>query len=147
MDIKGNAKICRSALKMNSTTPYPFLVVNPQEIGRVIINLVNNACYAVDAKATQKGEVFQPEIKVSTRRSEDQVEIRIRDNGTGIPSGIGDQIFNPFFTTKPTGRGSTGLGLSISYDIIVQGHQGSLSFESKEGEYTEFVILLPISLQ
>ena len=95
-------------------------------------------------KQIGKDDHYQPSIRVSTRQVDKQLEIRIRDNGTGIPATIRDQIFNPFFTTKPTGRGSTGLGLSISYDVISQGHQGNLSCESKEGEFTEFIISLPI---
>ncbi|MBC7775625.1 MAG: hypothetical protein H7246_09315 [Phycisphaerae bacterium] len=123
----------------------PKLLINPQEIGRVFINLFNNAIYAVDLKAQTEKEGYHPSILVSTRQVHDQVEIRIRDNGPGIPESIRDQIFNPFFTTKPTGKGNTGLGLSISYDIVTQGHQGKLEVESVEGSFTEFVITIPAS--
>ena len=122
----------------------PPVTINPQEIGRVLINLINNACYAVEEKAKTAGAEYQPTIRVSTQQVNGQVEIRIRDNGPGIPVDIRDKIFNPFFTTKPTGKGSTGLGLSISYDIVVQGHQGSLRCESEPGEGAEFVVGLPV---
>src|SRR6185437_8392598 len=102
---------------------------------------VNNACYAVSAK-TKIDAAFEPRIDVSTHAVGDRVEIRIRDNGTGIPSAARDKIFTPFFTTKPAGQGA-GLGLSISYDIVVQVHKGSLRVESEEGEYTEFIVALP----
>ena len=122
----------------------PPVLLNPQEIGRVLINLINNACYALDQKTRTSGEDFQPKIQVSTRQVEQHVEIRIRDNGPGIPPEIRTNIFDPFFTTKPTGEGNTGLGLSISYEIVSQGHGGSMSVESEEGQYTEFRITLPI---
>ena len=122
----------------------PLVSLNPQEIGRVLINLFNNAFYALDEKSRNAEGDFKPSIRVSTRPLKGQVEIRIRDNGPGIPEAIWDQIFNPFFTTKPTGKGNTGLGLSISYDIVTQGHQGKLTVESEEGVFTEFIILLPV---
>ncbi|WP_224245439.1 trifunctional serine/threonine-protein kinase/ATP-binding protein/sensor histidine kinase [Hyalangium gracile] len=114
----------------------------PQELGRVILNLVNNACYAVDERRKKQGPDFVPTVQVSTRELGDQVEIRVRDNGMGIPAALQDKIFNPFFTTKPAGQG-TGLGLSISHEIIVQGHGGKLEVDSVEGNYTEFRITLP----
>ena len=123
----------------------PPVTINPQEIGRVLINLINNACYAVEEKAKTAGAEYQPTIRVSTQQVDGQVEIRIRDNGPGIPADIRDKIFDPFFTTKPTGKGSTGLGLSISYDIVVQGHQGRLWCEGKEGEETVFVVALSVA--
>jgi signal transduction histidine kinase len=87
---------------------------------------------------------YEPEVKLSTRRQGDAVEIRVRDNGTGMPKAVCDKIFEPFFTTKAPGEG-TGLGLSISYDIVVQQHGGGLRVESEPGEFTEFVITLPCS--
>jgi len=121
----------------------------PQNLSRVFLNLVNNACYAAreKQKAKRKEQTantgnFLPTLAVSTKNLDDKIEIRIRDNGNGIPLGIRDKIFNPFFTTKPTGQGA-GLGLSISYDIIVQEHKGEIKFESAEGSFTEFVIYLP----
>jgi histidine kinase len=118
----------------------PMHVV-PQEIGRVIINLIDNACYALAAKQ-HAGVRFTPRIAVRTRDLGEAVEIRVRDNGTGIPESARARVLDPFFTTKEAGEG-TGLGLSISHEIIAQGYGGSLSFDSQEGEHTEFVIRLP----
>jgi len=115
--------------------------VVPQDISRVFLNLVNNACYAANEKKQKSGNEFAPLLSVSTKNLQDKVEIRIRDNGNGIPAEIRDKLFNPFFTTKPTGEG-TGLGLSLSYDIVVKQHSGEIKFESEEGEYTEFIIAL-----
>ena len=114
----------------------------PQEIGRVFINLFNNAFYAVQQKAQTCDGAYVPTVSVSTRSRDEGVEIRIRDNGTGIPAKVRQRIFEPFFTTKPTGTG-TGLGLSLSYDIVVQGHQGTMAVESEDGAFTEFIITLP----
>jgi signal transduction histidine kinase len=116
--------------------------VVPQDISRVFLNIINNGCYAANRKKTEQKGSFSPTLSVRTRSLMGQVEIRIRDNGNGIPKEIRDKIFTPFFTTKPAGQG-TGLGLSISYDIIVHAHHGELYFESEEGEYTEFIIRLP----
>jgi signal transduction histidine kinase len=116
--------------------------VVPQDISRVFLNLINNACYAASIKKKNSGDDFQPKLEVSTKNLNDNVEIRIKDNGNGIPQSIKEQIFNPFFTTKPTGEG-TGLGLSLSYDIVVKQHSGELKFESEEGKYTEFKIIIP----
>ncbi|WP_438021202.1 AAA family ATPase [Sorangium sp. So ce315] len=122
------------------------LLIVPQEISRVILNLVNNAGYAVNAKLqATRDPRYRPHIRVATRDTGDQVELRVHDTGVGIPADIRDRIFTPFFTTKPTGEG-TGLGLSICYDVIVKGHRGSIRFHSKEGEFTEFVITLPRQL-
>ncbi|GAB4182454.1 MAG: hypothetical protein Fur006_18310 [Coleofasciculaceae cyanobacterium] len=118
------------------------VTVFPQDISRVFLNVINNACYAAHDKKKQLGDDFSPRLSASTKNLGDRVELRIRDNGNGIPNDIVDKIFNPFFTTKPTGQG-TGLGLSISHDIIVQGHQGELKVETEVGNYTEFIIVLP----
>jgi len=118
------------------------LNVVPQDISRVVLNIVNNACYATHEKKKQIGEEFLPTLSVSTKDLGKQVEIRFRDNGIGIPQELLDKIFNPFFTTKPTGQG-TGLGLSISHDIIIQEHQGQIKVETEAGSYTEFIITLP----
>lgn len=114
----------------------------PQDISRVFLNILNNACYATNERARRQREGYKPKLTVRTKDLGDRVEIRIRDNGTGIPEDIQQNVFNPFFTTKPAGKG-TGLGLSISYDIIVKEHQGEISYESKPDEYTEFLIILP----
>ena len=112
-----------------------------QDIGRVILNLINNAFYAVTEKKKQMGEGYEPIVSVSTKRSSGKIEIRVKDNGNGIPQKILDKIFQPFFTTKPTGQG-TGLGLSLSYDIV-KAHGGELKVETKEGEGAEFIVILP----
>ena len=114
----------------------------PQDIGRVILNLITNAFYAVTEKKKQVGDGYEPVVSVSTKKSKDKVEIRVKDNGNGIPQKILDKIFQPFFTTKPTGQG-TGLGLSLAYDII-KAHGGELKVETKEGEGAEFIIQLSI---
>ncbi|HLO89387.1 MAG TPA: AAA family ATPase [Nostocaceae cyanobacterium] len=113
-----------------------------QNISRVFINIINNACYAVNEKTQAMGGEFLPQICLSTHNLESSVEIRIRDNGNGISEDIIDKIFHPFFTTKPPGQG-TGLGLSISHEIIVQEHQGNIKVETEVGLYTEFIITLP----
>ena len=118
--------------------------VVPQDLSRAFLNIVNNACYAANEKRKGAQIPFSPVVRVSTRAAGNCVEIRIRDNGNGIPQAIRDRIFNPFFTTKPPGVG-TGLGLSLSYDIITGEHKGQIAVESKEGEHTEFVISLPRS--
>jgi two-component system NtrC family sensor kinase len=113
----------------------------PQDIGRVLLNLYNNAFYAVTEKKKQVGDSYEPTVSVSTKKINGKVEIRVKDNGNGIPQKIVDKIFQPFFTTKPTGQG-TGLGLSLSYDIV-KAHGGEVRVETKEGEGSEFVIQLP----
>jgi GAF domain-containing protein len=115
----------------------------PQEMTRVFLNLFGNGFYAADKRARGNGEAaYRPTLQVSTRDLGEAVEIRVRDNGTGIAPEIRDQLFQPFFTTKPTGEG-TGLGLSISWDIVTQQHGGSIEVDSREGEFTEFTIRLP----
>jgi len=116
-----------------------------QDLGRVFLNILNNACYAVREKQRLHGDDYSPTLSVSTRKLNDGTEIRIRDNGLGISPENRDKIFEPFFTTKPTGEGNTGLGLSISYDIIMQGHNGNIDIKSESGEFTEFIITLPKS--
>jgi signal transduction histidine kinase len=118
--------------------------VVPQDISRVFLNLINNACYSTAQKKKELKDAYFPILKVSTEKLEKNIAIQIWDNGKGIPKSILDRIFNPFFTTKPAGSG-TGLGLSISYDIVVQEHHGEIKVDSKEGEYTEFIINLPAS--
>jgi len=117
--------------------------VIPQDIGRVFLNLINNAFFAVNEKQKQNIPGYEPTIAIRTRRAGEKIEINFADNGIGIPQKVQDKIFQPFFTTKPTGSG-TGLGLSISYDIV-RAHGGGLTVNSREGEGTEFVVRLPIS--
>ena len=116
--------------------------VAPQELGRVLLNLFNNAFYAVQQQQRTAPTDYQPTISVHTRQIETGVEIRVADNGVGIPEAVKAKIFQPFFTTKPTGEG-TGLGLSLSYDIITKGHGGELKLETQRGAFTEFMITLP----
>jgi signal transduction histidine kinase len=111
----------------------------PQDIGRVILNLINNAFYAVNEKQNLNG--FEPKVIISTSKHNSKVEIKVADNGNGIPKKVLDKIFQPFFTTKPTGQG-TGLGLSLSYDIV-KAHGGEIKVNTKENEGTEFTIVLP----
>jgi two-component system NtrC family sensor kinase len=116
-----------------------------QDMGRVLLNLFTNAFYAVQKRKECHPEGYTPTVSVSTRHTPvGDVEVRVRDNGTGIPQAVQQKIFQPFFTTKPTGEG-TGLGLSLSYDIVTKGHGGTLTMETREGEGTEFIITLPPS--
>ena len=120
----------------------PLVEAVGADLGRVLLNLFGNAFYAVQ-KRQQTGEPgYAPVVGVSTHRGNGHVTIRVTDNGTGMPAEVRAKIFQPFFTTKPTGEG-TGLGLSLSYDIVTQGHGGTLTVESREGEGTTFAIALP----
>ena len=116
--------------------------VFPQDITRVLLNLILNGFYAAATRKAQAGPGFEPTLAAATRSLGDRVEIRIRDNGTGIPPEVKEKIFNPFFTTKPAGEG-TGLGLSISHDIVVKQHGGSIEVDTRPGEFTEIRIILP----
>ena len=120
----------------------PKINVVPQDIGRVILNLITNAFYVVNEKRNRGIEDYEPTVSVSTTKVGDKVVISVKDNGNGIPDSIKEKIFQPFFTTKPTGQG-TGLGLSLSYDIV-KAHGGELRVETKEGEGSEFIIVLPV---
>jgi two-component system NtrC family sensor kinase len=117
--------------------------VAPQEMTRVFLNLIGNGFYATSKRAKANNDRdYRPTLRVSTLEGTETVEVRVRDNGTGIPPDIRDKLFQPFFTTKPTGEG-TGLGLSISYDIVTQQHGGSIEVDSEEGAFTEFTVRLP----
>ncbi len=116
--------------------------VIPHDLSRVFLNIANNACYAAHEKKKKGEDNFSPTVSARTRNLGDRVEIRIRDNGDGVPESIKQRIFEPFFTTKPTGSG-TGLGLSMSYEIVVQQHKGDLRIDTEPGEYAEFIITLP----
>ena len=118
--------------------------VNAQEIGRVLLNVFNNAFYAVHEKKKNLANGYEPAIQVSTQKRNGMVQIKVGDNGTGIPANVLDKIYQPFFTTKHTGEG-TGLGLSLSYDIITKGHGGELQVQSAEGKGAEFTITLPVT--
>lgn len=117
--------------------------VMPAEMGRVLLNLFSNAFYAVRDQQRQRGSGYRPRVQVQTRQRDERIEIWVQDNGTGMAESIQAKIFQPFFTTKPTGQG-TGLGLSLSYDIVTKGHGGSLNVTSQEGQGAEFVISLPL---
>lgn len=114
----------------------------PQDVGRVFVNILNNAWYAVHDRARASKSGYQPTITISTKELGEEIEIRVRDNGAGIPAAVRDKIFEPFFTTKAPGDG-TGLGLSLSHEIIVRGHGGKLQFTTEDGQFTEFLIQLP----
>jgi signal transduction histidine kinase len=116
----------------------------PQDIGRVILNLFTNAFYSVTEKRKQLNGDYEPMVMVSTKMADGKVELKVKDNGIGIPQKVLDKIYQPFFTTKPGGQG-TGLGLSLSYDIVTKGHGGQISVDTKEGEFAEFTIRLPAS--
>ena len=121
----------------------PKATVVPQDIGRVLLNLFNNAFYAVNQKQKPPGRITS-RVSVTTSAEKGHVKITVKDNGNGIAEHIKDKIMQPFFTTKPTGEG-TGLGLSMSYDIVVKGHGGSITVDTKEGEFTEFTVKLLLS--
>ena len=129
-------------IKKNLDSTIGNINMVPQDIGRVLLNLYNNAFYALTEKKKQHPENYEPTIILTTKKLNALVEIRIRDNGNGISQNVKDKIFQPFFTTKPAGQG-TGLGLSLSYDII-KVHRGEIEVETKEGEFTEFVIRIPV---
>ena len=117
--------------------------MNAQDITRVFLNLFGNGFYATSKRRSETSDPkFTPSLKVATRDLGAEIEIRVRDNGSGIPAEIREKLFQPFFTTKPTGEG-TGLGLSISYDIVTQEHGGTIEVDSKVGEFTEFTVRLP----
>jgi len=121
----------------------PKVNVIPQDMVRVMLNLFNNAFYAVNQKLKMSDEAYKPEVALTTSSGDGQIVIKVKDNGVGIPDNIKEKIMQPFFTTKPTGEG-TGLGLSLTYDMVVKGHGGSINVNTKEGHYTEFTITLPL---
>jgi signal transduction histidine kinase len=131
------------SLEKNFDPRLEEIQIVPQDVSRVFLNVINNGFYETHKKKKNLGgSSYNPTLRVSTLAAGEYAEIRIRDNGSGIPADIRDNLFTPFFTTKPAGEG-TGLGLSLSYDIIVKGHKGDIKFETREGEFTEFVITLP----
>jgi len=141
--LRAKDKSFNATMKTDFDVTIGKINVVPQDIGRVILNLITNAFYVVDEKKKQIGEGFEPTVSVSTRKDKNKIFISVKDNGNGIPQHVLDKIFQPFFTTKPTGQG-TGLGLSMSYDIVTKGHGGELKVETKEGEGSVFIIHLPI---
>jgi two-component system NtrC family sensor kinase len=145
--LRAKDKSFNAKMETNFDTSIGQINVVPQDVGRVILNLITNAFYAVTEKKKAGIENYDPTVTVSTRSTKShsgypEVEIAVRDNGNGIPKNIIDKVFQPFFTTKATGQG-TGLGLSLSYDII-KAHGGQLSVETKEGEGSTFIISIPV---
>jgi signal transduction histidine kinase len=143
--LRAKDKSFNADFKTDFDTSLPKVSIIPQDLGRVVLNLINNAFYAVTSiPEDQRDENYKPCVTVSTRNLKDQVLISIKDNGPGIPAEIKDKIFQPFFTTKPTGKG-TGLGLSLAYDIVTTGHGGAIELKTGEGEGTEFSIYIPMN--
>lgn len=146
--LRAKDKTFNSDFKVELDPAIPKVDLVPQDIGRVLLNLLNNAFFAVKKKSQNlpEGQEYKPMVQLITKNynntTEPYIEIIIKDNGVGIPQSMMKKIFQPFFTTKPTGEG-TGLGLSLSYDIITKGNQGSLELESKEGEGTSFIVKIP----
>jgi len=140
--MRAKDKLFNCSMKTEFDSSLPKIKVVPQDIGRVFLNLISNAFFTVNEKSKQNIPGYQPTVSVCTKYLSNKVEISVSDNGNGIPENINEKIFQPFFTTKPTGQG-TGLGLSLSYDII-KAHSGEMKVESKEGEGTKFIIQIPI---
>ena len=141
--LRAKDKSFNAALKTDYDENIGLIKIISQDIGRVILNLITNAFYAVMEKKKLQPEGYEPTVTVSTKKIDNKIIVNVKDNGTGIPQKALDKIFQPFFTTKPTGQG-TGLGLSLSYDIVTKGHGGELKVETKEGEYTAFSVILPV---
>lgn len=144
--LRAKDKTFNAITKTNFDDNIGMITITPQDIGRVLLNLITNAFHAVSEKrkspgVEMTGEKYEPTVTITTKKEKDKIEITVTDNGNGIPEKILDKIFQPFFTTKPTGQG-TGLGLSLSYDII-KAHGGELKVKTREGEETNFMILLP----
>jgi len=141
--LRAKDKSFNSTIKTDFDSSIGLINIVPQNIGRVLLNLYNNAFYAVTAPSPPKGETLtNPFVTVSTKKSNGKVEISVEDNGNGISQKVLDKIFQPFFTTKPAGQGK-GLGLSLSYDII-KAHGGEIKVDTKEGEGSKFTIQLPV---
>jgi two-component system NtrC family sensor kinase len=148
--MRAKDKTFNAAMKTDYDESIGLIKILSQDIGRVVLNLITNAFYAVTEKKKlhtesrlPDGQGYEPTVTVSTKKVDNKIIITVKDNGTGISQKSLDKIFQPFFTTKPTGQG-TGLGLSLSYDIVTKGHGGEIKVETKEGEYTSFSVILPI---
>jgi len=139
--LRAKDKSFNATMKTDFDEKIGSINIIPQDIGRVVLNLINNAFYAVDEKKKLLPNGYEPTVSVSTKKINEKVEIKVSDNGNGIPPKVLDKIFQPFFTTKPTGQG-TGLGLSLSYDIV-KAHGGEIKVESKDGEGTIFILQIP----
>jgi signal transduction histidine kinase len=148
--LRAKDKFFNADFKTDFQDTLPKIAVISQDLGRVLLNLINNAFYAVNqrnqlSESRQLSESYAPTVTISTQQIDNQIIIKVKDNGTGMPESVKAKVFQPFFTTKPTGSG-TGLGLSLSYDIVTKGHGGTLEVESTEGVGTEFIICLPTVL-
>jgi two-component system, NtrC family, sensor kinase len=119
----------------------PIEIVS-QDVSRMLLNLISNGFYAVTERGHEGDSTYRPVLKITTREFAEGIEVRVRDNGVGIPLEYREKLFQPFFTTKPTGEG-TGLGLSISYEIVTQQHGGTITVDSEVGDFTEFTVRLP----
>jgi signal transduction histidine kinase len=144
--LRAKDKTFNATMKTDFDESIGSINIIPQDIGRVILNLITNAFYVVNEKAlsavaTPTAAKYEPTVSVSTKKLSDKIEVTVKDNGNGIPEKVLDKIFQPFFTTKPTGQG-TGLGLSLSYDIV-KAHGGELKVETNKGEGSKFIIQLP----
>lgn len=142
--MRANYKGFNLTIREEYATDLPLQRIVPQDFSRAVLNLMNNACYAVYNKSKCSAVGFEPVISVTLRREEDQVCLQIEDNGTGMPAAIKEQIFIPFYTTKPAGEG-TGLGLSITRTIIKEKHKGTIQVDSEEGKFTRFTIRIPVT--
>ena len=140
--LRAKDKSFNATMETDFDPDLPEVNVIPQEIGRVLLNLITNAFHAVTERKQIEPKGYEPTVWVSTKKTKQGVHISVRDNGGGIPETIRDKIFQPFFTTKPTGEG-TGLGLSMSFDIVTKGHGGTLTCTTQEGEGSEFIVNLP----
>ena len=140
--LRAKDKSFNATLKMDFDPTVDNIHVVPQDMGRVILNLLTNAFYTVNEKKQKGISSYEPTVSISTRDLADSIEIMVSDNGNGMPKEVADKIFQPFFTTKPTGKG-TGLGLSMSYDIVTKGHGGEIKVKTKVGEGTDFIIQIP----
>jgi signal transduction histidine kinase len=141
--LRAKDKLFNAELITHFDPTLPEIKVVQQDLGRVFLNLFNNAFYAVNQKNKTAPPDYKAAVSVSTKKATGHVIIKIKDNGAGIPDLIKEKIMQPFFTTKPTGEG-TGLGLSLTYDIVVKGHGGKIEVNTIEGEFTEFTITLPL---
>lgn len=142
--MRANYKGFNLTIREEYATGLPLQRVVPQDFSRAVLNLMNNACYAVYNKSKCAAVGFEPVIAVSLRQEGDQICLQIEDNGTGMPAAVKEQIFKPFYTTKPAGEG-TGLGLSITRTIIEEKHKGTIQVDSEEGKFTRFTIRIPVT--
>jgi signal transduction histidine kinase len=144
--LRAKDKSFNASMETDFDPSLPKVDIIPQDIGRVLLNLITNAFHAVSKRREKEQEGYEPKVWAKSHKTTDGVEISVRDNGGGIPENIRDKIFQPFFTTKPTGEG-TGLGLSMSYDIVTNGHGGELKLMEVSEKGTTFLIYLPVKTQ